>query len=167
MLERQLATLAPIASHVLLVTQPGGAAPPPGVTHVVDLVPGAGPLGGIYTALMASTTDLTLVVAGDMPLVSGPLLAHLVARAGSVDVVIPRTRDGHQPLCAVYAKSALEPVRRRLEAGSLKVLDLVAGLRVREIGPEELEPLDPTGTAFLNINTPEEYERALELARQP
>jgi molybdopterin-guanine dinucleotide biosynthesis protein A len=164
-LDRQLAVVGPLADRVFVVASGGRPVDAPGLTVVLDRIPGTGTLGALYTALSASTADFTLVVACDMPFLSGPFLAHMASFAtGGVDVVIPRTVDGYQPLCALYARRSLRPIRRRIEAGQLKVLDLLTDLRVREIGASEIARYDPDGTLFLNVNTPEDYARALTLA---
>jgi len=166
-LDRQLAVVSPLAERVFVVASDSGRVYARGLTVVLDRMPGTGTLGAVYTALSASTGELTLVVACDMPFLSGPFLAHMAAAVtGDVDVVIPRTVDGYQPLCALYARRSLIPIRRRIEAGQLKVLDLLADVRVREIGASEIARYDPDGTLFLNVNTPEDYVRALALASQ-
>jgi molybdopterin-guanine dinucleotide biosynthesis protein A len=166
-LDRQLAVVGPLADRVFIVASDSRRVDARGLTVVLDRMPGTGTLGAVYTALSASTGDFTLVVACDMPFLSGPFLAHMASVAtGDVDVVIPRTVDGYQPLCALYARRSLRPIRRRIEAGRLKVLDLLADLRVREIGAREVARYDPDGTLFLNVNTPEDYRRALTLASQ-
>jgi len=166
-LDRQLAELRPLAARILLVCGPRlPASPPPGVAVVKDRVHGAGVLGAIYTALLESATPLTAVVGCDMPFVSGRFLAHLAETAGDADVVLPRTRDGYEPLCAIYARRAAASILHRLDAGALKVTDLVGTLRVREIGPDEIAPYDPDGTLFLNVNAPDDYRRALAWANR-
>ncbi|MFQ6033462.1 MAG: molybdenum cofactor guanylyltransferase, partial [Candidatus Bipolaricaulia bacterium] len=47
-----------------------------------DRIKGAGPLGGIYTGLLHSSNDYTLVVACDMPLIRPELIELL---AGEID----------------------------------------------------------------------------------
>ena len=164
-LERQIAVLGPLADRVFIVASGRGRVDARGLAVVLDRMPGTGTLGALYTALSASTAEFTLVVACDMPFLSGPFLAHMAAAATrDVDVVIPRTVDGYQPLCALYARGSLPPIRRRIETGQLKVLDLLAEVRVREIGASEIARYDPDGTLFLNVNTPEDYARALTLA---
>jgi molybdopterin-guanine dinucleotide biosynthesis protein A len=164
-LERQLAVVGPLTDRILIVASDLRRVDTHGLTVVADRMPGTGTLGAIYTALSASTGELTLIVACDLPFLSGPFLAHVAAAATrDVDVVIPRTADGYQPLCALYARRSITPIRRRIEAGQLKVLDLLADVRVREIGASEIAPYDPDGTLFFNVNTPEDYARALTLA---
>ena len=134
----------------------------PFVREVPDLLPGSGPLGGIYTAIRAATRGRVLVVACDMPYLTAPFLGRLVAECVGVDAVVPRTADGLHPLCAVYAQSAAAAIHRRIMDGQLKVVDALADLSVREIGAEEITPYDPDGTLFVNINTPDDYQRALQ-----
>lgn len=132
-----------------------------------DLVPDAGPLGGIYTALVRAEAR-TLVVAGDMPFLTRAFMRHLDLAGGDADVAVARTADGRYPLCASFGVACAEVIRRRLERGALRVGDLLGQLHTREIGPQELLPFDPDGTLFFNINTPEDYARGLQLAaRRP
>ena len=126
-------------------------------------MPGAGALGGIYTAITVAPDPQTLVVACDMPFLSVPFLRHLANAGRDVDLAIPRTADGYQPLCASYSRSCADPIRRRLEVGALKVLALLSDVQVREIGPDDIAPYDPDGMLFFNVNTPDDYARSLTL----
>jgi molybdopterin-guanine dinucleotide biosynthesis protein A len=133
---------------------------------VRDAISDMGALGGIYTALTAAATDHVLVLAADMPFLAGRFLEYLVGTAGAVDLVIPRSADGYQPLCACYARTCVEPLRRRIVDLALRVQDLVTEVRTREIGPAELAEFDPRGLLFFNVNTPADYERAQRLAER-
>src|SRR5207253_5906553 len=61
-----------------------------------DLVSGAGPLGGLYTALTVTETDWNVVVGCDMPGLSASILDLLVERAGetAADAVVAVGPDG-------------------------------------------------------------------------
>jgi len=163
-LDRQLAVLHDLGVPVLIV----GADSRPGthdITPVPDRLPGHGPLGGLYTALVASPTDHVVVVACDMPFLTASFLAHLAAVPDAVDAVVPRLADGRHPLCARYDRRAAGSIRQRLEAGRLRVSEALDELTVRELGPEELAPFDPDGTLLFNVNTPDDYQRARAIAR--
>ena len=116
-----------------------------------------------YTALVNATSSHTLVVASDMPFVTASFLQYLVRVGQNVDVAIPRTTDGHQPLCACYAGTCVSVVRRHIESGTLKVTDLLSEVSVHEIGPAELKPFDPDERLFFNVNTPDDYDRCVKL----
>ena len=162
--DRQLARLREVADPIFVVAARQGPSPAPGIEVIADLVPGAGPLGGIYTAIAASPRPRTLVVAGDLPFLPLPLL-RLLTRPSDADVVVPRSARGYEPLCATWSAAAAEVVRRRIERGALKASLVMEELRVEEIGPELLETCDPHGLLFVNVNTPHDYERAQELIR--
>ena len=164
-LDRQLAALGGVADRVLLVTRDPARHREERVHTVADLVPGAAALGGIYTALASAAADHVLVLACDLPFLTASFLGRLASLTGpGHDAIVPRSRDGLQPLCAVYARRLVAPLRRQIDAGHLKVVDFLATVRVHEIGPDALAESDPGGTLFFNVNGPSELERANELA---
>lgn len=163
-IERQVAALRQITDAIVVVGGDPDRFRDLGVEGLPDALAGGGALGGIYSALAASRRPRTLIVACDMPFLSVPLLRRLAQPcAPEVDVVMPRTHEGLQPLCAVYAARCAGAVRLRVERGLLKAADLRENVRVEEIGPEELATYDPDGLMFVNVNTPHDYERAKSL----
>lgn len=163
-IDRQLAALRTVAGRVAVVTADRARYGALGIPLWEDLLPGCGPLGGIYTALVNAATPQTLIVAGDMPFLTSPFLRHLARAGRDVDVALARTADGPQPLCASYGKACVDPIRRNIERGALRVADLLAEVRVREIGPDEIAGYDRDGTLFFNVNTPADHARGLALA---
>ena len=162
-IDHQIAVLRTVADELAIVAADTNRYGALGVPVWVDLIPDSGPLGGIYTALVNATSSHTLVVASDMPFVTASFLKYLVRVGQDVDVAIPRTTDGHQPLCACYAGTCVSVVRRHIESGTLKVTDLLSELSVHEIGPAELKPFDPDERLFFNVNTPDDYDRCVQL----
>lgn len=89
----------------------------------------AGPLSGLHAALAASTSaQWVAVLAVDMPHIDPAwfrrLRAHCRPGVGAV-VVEPA---GYQPLAAIYPRTALPIVARRLRAGQLALQALVSEL---------------------------------------
>lgn len=125
-----------------------------GLPVEVDLVRDAGPLAGLLTGLTAASGRPGLFLAVDLPRVPVGLLRRLVERAEGCDAVVPVSRRGAEPLCAVYASGCLEPVRRRLAAGELKMTSFWPDVRVREVGPDELAEFGDPEDLFRNLNTP-------------
>lgn len=166
-IDREIAVLREVTDHLVIVANDPDRYRSLGLPIVEDLVPGAGALGGIYTAITVARDTPTLVVACDMPFLSARFLRYLAIAGREVDVAIPRTAEGYEPLCASYSRGCADPIRRRIDAGALTVLDFLSDVRVREIGPEEIAPYDPDGTLFFNVNTPDDYARSLDaVARQ-
>src|SRR5262249_28265147 len=68
-----------------------------------------------------------------------------------------------QPLAAIYDKSVKAPVEQMLAANDLKVDLLYSGVSTRQVGFVEFAHLPGAERFFININTPEEYQKALGL----
>src|SRR5579871_3937549 len=97
-------TVAAAAGSVVLVGNPAEYNEFP-FPVIADLHPGAGPLGGILTALHHTSADWNLVVACDMPGLSAAALQRILAAAehSGTDALVPAGPSGiPEPLCAVY-----------------------------------------------------------------
>lgn len=164
-LDRQLARLRRVVDRTIIIANDRDRFHASGVPVIQDMAPGAGALGAMYTAVHAAPTDHTLVMACDMPFVSEPLLAFLVEAGRTADIAIPRTARGYEPLCATYSRRSAGELLRLVEEKRFKLSEvaLIPGLIVRELGPDELEPFGPEEVLFFNINTPDDYARAIDL----
>ena len=163
-IDRQLTVLRALTPHLLIVGRNTETHCGLGVPITADRLEDAGPLGGLYTALVEAGTPRIVVVACDMPFLTPNLVRRLVEPDANVDAVMPRDRDGQHPLCACYHTGAAERLRRRLDSGLLSVRGAIADLIVHHINPDELASLDPDGRAMWNVNTPEDYARACAAA---
>jgi molybdenum cofactor guanylyltransferase len=173
LLERTLAPLRALAEDIMIV----GARPDYarfGVRLVDDDFPGLGPLGGLATALRVARHEHTLVVACDMPLLSVALLRAMAAEPRDYDVLVPllagaRRARAHdetvqpQPLHAIYARRCLSAILPRLEAGQLRVVDVLDDLAVRWLDTTWLQRFDPRLRSALNANTPAQLDEARRL----
>lgn len=137
----------------------------PRFTVVEDLYPETGPLGGMFTGLGAARAPYGVVVACDMPLLQPRLIVELLRLAPGHDLVVPVSEEFPQPLCAVYSKACLEPMRRQLEAGSYKITGFFGYLKPLYLQPDDWRPFDPDGLSFQNLNRQEDLERAEALLR--
>lgn len=127
-------------------------------TPVPDRFPGAGPLGGIASALLACRSDGLLTVSCDVPLVTPELFALLLSfrdRGWPAWAVEDRTGRLH-PLCGVYMKDCLPLLLSCLEQGQRRVTGFFsqAGGQVISLAGTVIPD-----AALSNVNTPEEWDR--------
>ena len=162
--ERVLAAVAPAVDDLLLVTNTPDLYASLGLPMVADVYPDAGSLGGIYSGLKAAPGETAFTVACDMPFLHPAVVRLVVARAGEADVVIPRVGGQLETLHACYAKSCLPHIEERILAGRLKIVGFFERVRVIEIAEAEVARHRDPAIAFMNVNTPEELERARALA---
>ncbi|MBI2017000.1 MAG: molybdenum cofactor guanylyltransferase [Candidatus Rokubacteria bacterium] len=162
--ERVLDAVAPAVDDLLLVTNTPDLYASLGLPMVADVYPDAGSLGGIYSGLKAAPGEAAFTVACDMPFLHPAVVRLVVARAGEADVVIPRVGGQLETLHACYAKSCLPHIEERILAGRLKIVGFFERVRVIEIAEAEVARHRDPAIAFMNVNTPEELERARALA---
>jgi molybdopterin-guanine dinucleotide biosynthesis protein A len=134
--------------------------------HVVaDQIAGAGPMGGVYTALRASPVSRVVVLACDMPFVTREFLRWLAGRDPDADVVVPRNARGIHPLCAVYHVRIADRLQREIASGRLALHTAIDDCLVRYLEPDEMAPFDPDGRLLMNVNTEKDYADAMNAAR--
>ncbi|MBW2038860.1 MAG: molybdenum cofactor guanylyltransferase [Deltaproteobacteria bacterium] len=152
-------------SEIIIVTNRGQRFGDYQALTVIDEIPGAGPLGGLYTGLLWASNYHTFCVACDMPFLCTELIAHLLETRFNYDVVIPITRDGLEPLHALYSKRCIGPIKRLLERGEFKIARFFPEVRVRYCEEEELKRLDPSLASFININTKRDFLKMQEVLK--
>jgi molybdopterin-guanine dinucleotide biosynthesis protein A len=156
--------LVELFDEVLLVTNSPADYLNLNLRTVTDLYREKGSLGGIFTGLFHASFSHAFVVACDMPFIKPALISHLAGLSQGYDIVIPRTKDGLQPLHAVYSRKCLPFMEDLLRSGNLKILDFFHRVKKREVLTEEIIPFDPQMVSFLNLNTPEDLSRIQEFS---
>jgi molybdopterin-guanine dinucleotide biosynthesis protein A len=186
MIERILAETKGLGEQIIVTNTPERFAHL-GLPLAADVIPDKGALGGLYTCIHTAPTLYTLVLACDMPFVARPLLEYMLSLAPEFDAVVPRltptpapppsetapTGEGSgvtvkeaEPFRAVYSKACLNPIRRALEAGKMRVISFFPDNNVRWVEEDEIRQFDPELLTFMNCNTPEELEAARKLGRE-
>jgi molybdopterin-guanine dinucleotide biosynthesis protein A len=150
--------LAPVCAAVALADR--GRRLLPGLPSLPD-GPGRGPAAGILGAAAAYPARRLLVLACDLPRVPEGLLAELAGLREDVDWAVPRWAGRVEPLCALYGPAALAALAARVGRGFFALHELAAepGLAVRYLEGDALARFGPPEDLFLNLNTPEDWER--------
>ena len=167
-IERSIDVLTRVFDRVVISTNMPERYFPLGVPLIGDIRREKGPMTGILSVLTATGADAVFVVACDMPFINENLIRYIVEKhrtecteqgAGNCDAVIPVFRGYKEPLFGIYARSAVQPMDDLIRDGRRKLIDVLAGLRVKYIAEQEVRAVDPAGESFVNINTMEDYER--------
>jgi len=117
-----------------------------------DILPGAGPMGGIYSSLMHSETEHNLVLSCDTPFVTPALLQRLLENAKGYQVVLPASKPGFaEPLIGYYNKNNTTAMLGFIEGGNVKLIDYIETTFYRFI------PVYSDPDQFINLNTPEDF----------
>lgn len=142
------------AAEVLLVGGPQARAKKLSGEWKKDLHPGEGPLGGVITALKASSNDSVVVLSCDMPFVTAAVIRSLVSALPDAQATVGRT-DRLNWLCAAWSKSecltTLQGVWKRNERAVHRAAVLL-----------DVAEVPVPAVAVRNINSPEDLADANE-----
>ncbi len=130
----------------------------------VDLYPGGGSLGGIFSGLSAADCQWGLVVACDMPFLNRQLFEHMLELREGWDAVVPMPGDFPEPTHALYSRVCLPYIEAKLKANDLKISGFFDDVRVRYVDEDEVRRFDPELHSFFNVNSPEDLARAVALS---
>jgi molybdopterin-guanine dinucleotide biosynthesis protein A len=137
-----------------------------GIRVQPDLIGHIGPMGGIYSGLIASSTPDNLVLSCDMPLITAPMIRLLLKHRSARKITIPvHPSKRVEPLFGIYPVEFIEQLRESIENGKLGISDLFNRIPVCYLEIEK-HPDVFHSDAFFNINTPTDLAKAEVLYRK-
>ena len=165
LLEHQTARLAEVFRLVYAVVKelPAFSVGPARV--LLDASAQHAAIHGLVRAL-EEVEDRVFVLAVDLPVLPSALM-HAVAQrslASGALAVVPRADGQLQPLAAVWRRAVLPIARERIARGELSLHGLAEEVGVDEMPEAQWRSADPSGNAFSNINTLEQYMSLRERA---
>ena len=151
LVERVISILKPLFSEIALIGH---------VRHVIsgykiipDIMPGCGPLGGIYTALVSSNNPYCFIFAADMPNLNMGLIRYMAGLKEKADIIIPQMPKGLEPLHAIYSKTAIPVIKDLLVKKDFKILNLIEQMKTEYIGYQSIKDFGEPLKIFSNINS--------------
>ena len=123
-----------------------------------DLISDKGPIGGIYTALSSSDSEMNLILSCDTPFVNSALIECLIAECENQNVTISGYEGWQHPLIGIYSKSGIKTFQSQIEKDNLKLSEANEILHVKAVPMDNIKGI--TARAFDNINTIEELKEA-------
>lgn len=164
--ERAAEVLKAVLPEVLLITNSPKEYEFLGLPMCRDLIPGKGAVGGLYTGLRKCSSDKVFLIGCDMPFLNSRVVSHMVetAMADDSDILIPRVKGKLQPIHAIYSRRCLSAIEQHLNCPDLRIQHFFHMVDVREIPEADLAPYDPNCLFAMNINTPQDLEKARKMA---
>jgi molybdenum cofactor guanylyltransferase len=164
MLQRVVRLLSEVVSPIVIVAAIDQDLPPlpEGVIVTRDENEGRGPLEGLRAGLKAlpTTVDAAYVTSCDVPLLETGFVRQMIDLANDYDIAVMEIDGFTHPLSAVYRRATLPSVEDLLANNRLRPVFLFDAAKTRRVKPEEMTS-DPGLRTLRNLNTREDYERAL------
>ena len=156
-----------------------------GVPMVGDIMKYRGPMTGILSALSSLKAPEIFVIACDMPFINPELVLFIVNRweentkslphpeinvtpdtfhpseKRKWDGIIPLFDKRPQPLLGIYSKEIINSMEESINNGETVLRQFLQKINVLYIKEEEIRAIDPKGKSFVNINTPEDFEKEI------
>ena len=133
---------------------------------VRDIIDVQNPNVGIYSGMLSSHAEYTLILPCDTPFIKKNVLKVLFQSINAFDAVVPKWENGRiEPLIAVYkVKPAINVLKNTINNNNAKIIDFINQLpNVYYLPVEQLKKIDPQLLSFYNINTPADLEVANKL----
>jgi len=163
LIENTLTLFKKIFPEIIIVTNNPGAYSKFETKVVEDLIKDKGSLGGIFTGLCFSTSQVNFMIGCDMPFPNSDLINYIIQKPVEYDLVIPVINNKAETLFARYSKNTLPVICSHLLKDKLKLQDLLSDLMALKITPEEVERFDPEHLSFFNVNTQEDLAKAKDI----
>jgi molybdenum cofactor guanylyltransferase len=165
LLEYQVSRLASIFADVWVVAKRVPEYPFGKARVLLDDEPGFAAVYGLRRVLREAE-DRVFVLGVDLPALTADVIRAIAAAGMSTDRpgVVPLADGRLQPLAAVWRRRVLVEIDRRIAGRELSLTGLARAAGA-EVLPEAVwRAADPSGNAFANLNTLEEYAAMRERA---
>lgn len=133
-----------------------------GLPVVGDVITQSGPMSGIFSVLFYSKAPEIFVTACDMPYIKKELVMYIIKNKAD-QATVPIFQGRPEPLLAVYSRELLNIMEELIRTGNNSLTRMLDMIDVNYIEEEDIKKVDLDGRSFININTPEDYEREISL----
>lgn len=162
LLQRVVRVVAGVVRPVVVVAAPGQELPPlpDGIEIVRDSVSARGPLAGLAAGLAAldGRVDAVYLSSCDVPFLKPEFVRTVIGQLQESAVAVPQIQGYPHPLAGIYRLQVCAVVERMLAENRLRLRDVFNEVPTRFLGAELFEEVN----SLRNVNTPAEYELALQ-----
>lgn len=123
-----------------------------GLDVIPDIIPGLGPIGGIYTALEKINCPRVFILPCDMPFLNTEFIRYMSRIPDLYDVIVPKSGGHFQPLHAIYSKKCLPNIKKKIDEKIFKTNSIYSELNIRTVGEDEISFYADPFLIFKNIN---------------
>jgi len=172
-LERLITELRDSFDDILVIAAPAQSEPFP-IEHLLRTAPSSvrllrdrtsyqGAAVALARGLAAAANDVAFICSCDLPLLQAEVVRALYGMLNGYEAVIPHIGGKPQPLCAVYRRKVAAVIETQLASGERRLTRIAANLNAYRPAELQLRQIDHELLSFVNINTPEDYSRALAI----
>lgn len=165
-LDRLFAVYGELFDEIILVTNNPGEFLNWDALIVTDIFPVRSSLTGIHAGLFYARHPFAFFSGCDTPFLKKEVVETVLdSLEPGIDLVIPQTSAGLEPLCAAYSQRCLKPAEEHILQNKFKIQMALSGKRIKKIPEDVLRQKDPELLSFFNVNSPEDLTRAEQFVK--
>jgi molybdenum cofactor guanylyltransferase len=165
MLQRVVRLLGTVCAPLVVVAAREQSLPALPASAIVtrDEQDDRGPLEGLRAGLKAlpGEVEAAYITSCDAPLLVPAFVGRMASLLGDCDIAVVELGGFPHPLSAVYRRSLLPHVEELLANGRQRPALLFDLVKTRRVQPAEVAEVDPNLLTLRNLNTRDDYLRAL------
>lgn len=158
LIQHVFSAISPVFNDVVIIANDSGKFSFLGLPVIPDIIPGLGPIGGIYTAVQKLESERIFIFPCDMPFLNTEFIRYMTEIPDIYDIVVPEISGYYQPLHAIYSKNCITAIRRNIDAGDYRMSGFFEGYNIRAVGEDEIGFYDDPEKMFRNVNFREDIE---------
>jgi molybdopterin-guanine dinucleotide biosynthesis protein A len=173
-IERNIRTTRQLFKENFIVTNQPEYYSGLGLPLLGDVYDVRGPITGICTVLLNASNNWVFISACDMPFLNKALIVYMAMKRDKMDAVVPKSPlppfseggvrgDYTEPLFAFYSRQLLDRMEKAVLTGKKSLKDFLRNKRVKYITREEIEKIDTHAASFINLNSPDDIGRYLQM----
>ena len=165
-LDRLFAVYGELFDEIILVTNNPGEFLNWDALIVTDIFPVRSSLTGIHAGLFYARHPFAFFSGCDTPFLKKEVVETVLdSLEPGIDLVIPQTSAGLEPLCAAYSQRCLKAAEEHILQNKFKIQMALSGKRIKKIPEDVLRQKDPQLRSFFNVNSPEDLARAERIVK--
>ncbi len=161
-IERSLSIMKSLFKELFIVTDKPNDYIYLGVPLLGDVYNVRGPMTGILTSLICSSSSWVFVIACDMPFINEHLIRYGASKRNRFEAVAPLLNGMTEPLFSFYSKRLIPRMEKAVLDGDTGLKDFLNTKRVKYLKEDELRKIDPGASSFINFNTPEDLDMYMQ-----
>ncbi|MBN2040607.1 MAG: molybdenum cofactor guanylyltransferase [Spirochaetes bacterium] len=158
LIERVFNIIRPIFNHIIIIADDKEKFGFLDVPVMPDIIPEKGPIGGLYSGLVYSETDLNFCFASDLPYLNTELIEYMISVSKGYEITVPIVKKYWEAMHAIYSKTCIDTIKASIEANDYQIIKLFQKFNIREITEEEIRKFADPRDVFTNINYVEDLK---------